>query len=65
MDSSVEAGKVRFAVAVIESKLNKDFEFAVIYSKLNNNFESKRFDKGVPFASIDKGIDKRVHFCRH
>ena len=60
VESSVEMGKVRFEVAAIENKSNKDSVSAVVDSKLNTDFESNDFY--VHFASIDKGIDKTVHF---
>ena len=57
VESSVEAGKVRFEVAAIESKLNKDFEGAVIDSKLNKDFESKGFD--VRFEALAKALTSK------
>ena len=49
VDSSVDAGHVRFEVAVIESKLSKDFDKGVYLARSDLGF-----DKGVRLAGIDK-----------
>ena len=48
VDSSVEAGTVRFEVAIIESKLSKEFDKGVRFASIDTGI-----DKSFRFASID------------
>ena len=51
MDSSVDAGHVRFEVAVIESKFSKHVDKGIRFAGIN-----KGFDKGVRFAGVDNNF---------